>query len=352
VARWIDELEAKAARSLPAPVMEYFWQGAGAGWTAAEARQAWSALRYRPHVLRDVTTVDTTTSVLGTPVAAPVLVAPSTLQLLAHPDGDIAMARGTLAAGSLLGVSSNTGVPFDQIGGTGAPWWLQVYMLQQREATARLIDRAVEAGARAIVLTVDTPVVSTKWNADSPVWDLVRDDQIDANLDIHGDHPGLAKARDLTGESIDWLSRLSGLPVVVKGVLRGDDSVVAADAGASGIVVSNHGGRQLDQAISTVRALPDVVAAVGDRVEVYVDGGVRTGIDILGALAMGGTAVFVGRFALWALVVEGASGIERLLRDLGAELAEAMTLAGCSRLSHVTADLLDFVPSATPVGSA
>jgi 4-hydroxymandelate oxidase len=322
-------------------VAEYFRQGAGAGRTAAEAAAAWSTLRFRPRTLRDVTAVDTSTTVLGTSLATPVLVAPSTLQNLAHPGGDVAMATGALAAGTGLGVSSNTGIPFAEIGATGAPWWLQVYVLSKRDVTARLVERAVSAGARALVLTVDTAVVGTKWNAEASVWDLVGEEDIDANLDVRGDQPELEKARDLTGEAIGWLTAVSGLPVVVKGVLRGDDAVVAAQSGAAAILVSNHGGRQLDQSISTVRALPEVVDAVGDRLEVYVDGGIRHGIDVLGALALGARAVLVGRPALWALAVDGARGVERLLRELTDELSEAMMLSGCPGLSDVARDLLD-----------
>ena len=187
-------------------------------------------------------------------------------------------------------------------------WWLQAYVVADRDATAALVGRAVAAGARAVAVTVDTPVVATKPEMEPTVWDLVRDDQIHANLDLDRGQSGIEKARDLTGETIAWLTAETGLPVVVKGVLRADDAVTAADAGAAAIIVSNHGGRQLDQSVSTVEALPEVVAAVGGRVEVYVDGGVRSGLDVLGAVALGARAALVGRPALWALASTARTG--------------------------------------------
>lgn len=340
MSQWMDELEERARSVLPVPVERYFRQGSGRGRTAAEAADAWTRLRYRPHVLRDVMNVDPSTTVLGTPVAAPVLVAPTTLQLLAHAEGDVAMGAGVRAGGSLLCVSSNTGVRFEEIGATGVNWWLQAYVVADRDATAALVGRAVTAGARAVAVTVDTPIVATKPEIEPMVWDLVRDDQIHANLDIDRGQSGIEKARDLTGETIGWLTAETGLPVVVKGVLRGDDAAIAADAGAAAIIVSNHGGRQLDQSVSTVEALPEVVAAVGGRVEIYVDGGVRSGLDVLGAVALGARAAFVGRPALWALAIDGASGVARLLTELRHELAEAMTLAGCANVDEVTGDLV------------
>jgi 4-hydroxymandelate oxidase len=340
MSQWMDELEERARSVLPDPVERYYRQGSGRGRTAAEAAEAWATLRYRPHVLCDVTSVDPSTTVLDTLVAAPVLVAPTTLQLLAHAEGDRAMAAGARDAGSLLCVSSNTGVRFEEIGATGVNWWLQAYVVADRDATSALVGRAVTAGARAVAVTVDTPVVATKPENEPMVWDLVRDDQIHANLDLDRGQRGIEKARDLTGETIAWLTAETGLPVVVKGVLRADDATIAAEAGAAAIIVSNHGGRQLDQSVSTVEALPEVVAAVGGRVEVYVDGGVRSGLDVLGAVALGARAAFVGRPALWALAVDGETGVARLLTELRQELVEAMTLAGCANVDQVTADLV------------
>lgn len=340
--RWIDELESRAEAIVPGPAAEYFRQGAGPGISASEAVAAWEAVRLRPRILRDVSRVSLTTTVAGQPVASPFLIAPSTLQRLAHPDGESAVARAAKASGSLMCVSSNAGTAFRDIGAAGAPWWIQGYIMRDRELSARLLYAAREAGATAIVLTADTPVVGHKETSGDSVWDLVSDDQLLANIDAERlDSGTLDKAADLTFADIAWLRDAVGLPVIVKGVLRGDDARACADAGAAAVIVSNHGGRQLDQAIPTARALPEVVAALdGTGVEVYVDGGVRRGVHALAALAMGARAVLLGRPVLWALAVNGESGVRRLLGDLDEELGHAMTLAGTVSIADIGADLV------------
>lgn len=340
--RWIDTLEGAAAEKLPEAVHRYFRQGSAGGVSVGEATSAWSAYRFRPHVLNDVSTVDLSTTVLGTPVDAPILVAPSTMQRLADPDGELAMARGVGAARSVLGVSSNAGTTFAELGATGVPWWLQIYILQNRDLTRRMLDAAVEAGARAIVLTVDTPVVGRKEDEGDTVWDLAQPGQFLANLpDGDWTDDDLAKADDLNPDVIGWLAERTGLPVVVKGVLRGDDAKRCADAGAAGIIVSNHGGRQLDGSIPTAQALPEVAEAVaGSNLEVYVDGGIRRGEHVLAALALGARAVFVGRPALWSLTVGSSDGVTRLLTDLATELDHTLRLIGVSTPSSLTPDLV------------
>jgi 4-hydroxymandelate oxidase len=340
--RWIDTLEEAAAERLPEPVHRYFRQGSAEGVSVREAVEAWRSVRFRPRVLTDVSSVDLTTSVLGTKVSSPVLVAPTTLQRQADPEGEAAMAAGVAAAGSLVGVSSNAGTTFADIGATGAPWWLQIYFSRNRSATLELLDTAVAAGARAVVLTADTPVVGRKEDDGPTVWDVVPRRSLLANLDLakYSDDD-LAKADDLTPDVIGWLAERTGLPVLVKGVLRGDDAVRCADAGAAGVVVSNHGGRQLDGAIATARALPEVTEALDGRdTEVYVDGGIRRGEHVLAALAMGARAVFVGRPALWALTVGGSAGVTRLLAELSAELDHALRLAGCPTVGAIGRDLI------------
>jgi 4-hydroxymandelate oxidase len=240
-------------------------------------------------VLNDVSTVELSTTVLGTAVDVPVLVAPSTMHRMADPDGETAMARGVGAANSLIGISSNAGTTFAEIGATGVPWWLQIYIVRNREITKRMLDAAVEAGARAVVLTVDTPVVGRKEDTGQTVWDLEKPGHWLANLP-QGDwaDDDLAKADDLSPDAIGWLAERTGLPVVVKGVLRGDDAKRCTDAGAAGVIVSNHGGRQLDGSMPTAQALPEVAEALaGTGAEVYVDGGIRRGEHILTALALG-----------------------------------------------------------------
>jgi 4-hydroxymandelate oxidase len=340
--RWIDTLEDAAAEKLPEPLHRYFKQGSAGGISVGEATAAWSSYRFRPRILTDVSTVDLRTTMLGTPVDVPVLVAPSTLQRQADPGGEAAMAAGVAAANSVLGVSSNAGTTFADIGAAGAPWWLQIYVVKNRDVTLRMLDAAVAAGARAVVLTADTPVVGRKEDDGPTVWEAVQPGHLLANLEEDDYLPeDLAKADDLTPDVIGWLAERTGLPVVVKGVLRGDDAKRCADAGAAGVIVSNHGGRQLDGSISTARALPEVAEALaGTDVELYVDGGIRRGEHVLAALALGARAVFVGRPALWALSVGGSAGVTRLIRDLGDELEHAIRLIGCPRVADLSPDLI------------
>jgi len=275
--------------------------------SAAEAVQAWRGLRFLPHVLRDVSDVGVATTVLGTPLSLPVAIAPTTLQRQAHPDGEVEMARGAAAAGTLVCVSSNAGRPFAVVAEAGAPWWVQAYVLKDRGITRAMLRRAVAAGASAVVLTADTPVVGRKEEGPTSVWDVVPDDHLHANEDLAGvAHVSRQKATDLSPDTVGWLAEATGLPVVVKGVMRSDDARTVVSAGAAAVWVSNHGGRQLDRVVSTAEALPDVAAAVGSEVEVIVDGGIRHGLDVLAALAIGARTVFVGRPALWALATSEA----------------------------------------------
>ncbi len=336
---WLAGLPARAAGSMSTPLHEYVEHGSGAGLTAAEAGGAWSQLRLRPHVLRDVTAVDPAVALLGHPCRVPWGVAPTSLQRAVHPDGEVATARASAAAGAVMVVSSNAGSTFAEIAATGVTWWLQVYLPSDRTLAGPLLDRAVEAGARAVVLTVDTPVVATWHPSEALIWDVADPAWTRVNFGPgYDEQPGSEKALDLGPHDIDWLRDRTGLPVVVKGVLRGDDARRCVQAGAAAVWVSTHGGRQLDRSLSTARALPEVRRAVGDEAEVYVDGGVRSGLDVLTALAAGADAVFAGRPVLHALV-EGEAGVARWHAALLAETVEAMRLAGC-RTPADTRDLL------------
>lgn len=340
--RWTEQLEELARRSLPEAVHRYIRQGARDGVSAAEAVEAWDRFRFLPAVLRDVTEIDCSTELLGTAVRSPFAIAPTTLQRAAHPDGEAAMARAAVASETLMVVSSNAGTTFEEIAQTGVAWWLQVYVPSDRLVCKPLIDRAVDAGASAVVLTADTPVVGTKYDGGSEnVWDVAEPGWLRANFPQgYGDLPGHEKAADLGPHDIDWLRKITGLPVVVKGVLRPGDARRCVDAGASAVWVSNHGGRQLDRAAATADCLAAVVDEVGDEAEVYVDGGVRNARHGLAALALGARGVFLGRPPLYALAVGGADGVMRLLDGMAEELTEVMRLAGCNHLSGVTGELL------------
>jgi 4-hydroxymandelate oxidase len=326
----IEDLAERARARLPETVFEYVMQGADAWVSAGEAAPTWAAHRFWPHVLRDVTEVDPGVTLLGVRSALPFGVAPTSLQRAIHPDGEVGMARACVAAGVPMVVSSNAGTPFADIGATGVRWWLQVYLPAERTLALPLLARARAAGADAVVLTVDTPAVSTKYAPSGrSVWDDVDPEMIRVNFDPDYEvTPGSEKAPDLGPHDVAWLAVESGLPVVVKGVLRGDDARRAVDAGAAAVWVSNHGGRQLDRAVPTATALPLVAEAVGESAEVYVDGGIRCGLDVLAALARGARAAFLGRPPALALV-DGEPGVTRLLSRLGEETVEALRLAGC-----------------------
>jgi 4-hydroxymandelate oxidase len=331
------DLEERARRVLEPAVFDFYAGGSGDETTLAANAAAWRRVALRPHVLRDVSSVDTRVRVLGHELAAPVCVAPMGYQALAHPDGEVAMARGARRAGALLTVSSRSSRRIEDVAAEAGPWWFQAYVLRDRGLTRELVRRAAGAGAAAIVLTGDTPYLGRRRRDRDP--GLIPDEMFGVNLGVNlgaGFDRSLAEqAADVTYDDIAWLRELSGLPVVVKGVLRGDDALSCAAAGAAGVWVSNHGGRQLDGALPTAEALPGVAAAVGEAVEVYADGGVRTGVDVLRALALGARAVFVGRPALWCLATGGAETVAEGLAELADGLAHAMGLAGVTTVTEI-----------------
>ena len=326
-------LEEAARWVLDADVFAFFAGGAGDEATLAAAEAAWPRIALRPRVLRDVSAVDTRTRVLGQELATPVCVAPVGYQTLAHPDGELATARGARRAGALLTVSTRSSLRIEDVAAEAGPWWFQVYVLRDRGLTRELVRRAAAAGATALVLTGDTPYLGRRRRDRDP--GLVPDEIFRVNLG-NGFERGLAEqAPDVTYDDIGWLREISGLPVVVKGVLRGDDARACAAAGASGVWVSNHGGRQLDGAVTTAEALPEVAAAVEGRAEVYADGGVRTGTDVLRALALGARAVFVGRPVLWCLATGGEDAVAAGLAELSDGLAHAMGLTGVTTVAKI-----------------
>ena len=327
--RWLAGLEQRAGAVLPAAVLDYLVQGARESVSAGEAVGAWRSVRFQPHVLRDVTDVDPSVTLLGRRARVPWGIAPTTLQRTVHPDGELAMAGASAVAGSVMVVSSNAGTPFADIGRTGVRWWLQAYLPADRTLAEPMLQRAVAAGAEAVVITVDTPVVSTRYAARGSVWDTVDPSSLRVNFDPgYDDQPGAEKATDLGPHDIGWVEGKTGLPVVVKGVLRPDDARRCVQAGAAAVWVSNHGGRQLDRAAATADCLPAVVAALDGSAQVYVDGGVRSGLDVLAALALGADAVFLGRLPLLALV-DGEAGVVALHAELLLQTVEALRLAGC-----------------------
>lgn len=339
------------ARGVVDPVaFDYFAGGADDEVTLADNEAAWQRIRLLPKVLRDVSAVDPSTTVLGQRVTSPILVAPTAYQRLADDEGEPATARGTAAAGSVMCVSTLATVSLEKVAAAApdAPRWFQLYIRRDRSVTEDLVARAKAAGYTALVLTVDLPVFGRRWKDERNNFTLP-EGLVMANFDAPAptvDGSGLAAYaeaefdRSLTFDDVTWLRDVSGLPVVVKGVLRTDDALAVVAAGARGVIVSNHGARQLDTAVATADALPPIAEAVGDRAEVYVDGGIRRGTDVLKAIALGARAVLVGRPVVWGLATGGADGVRDVLQELTEEFVRALTLSGTPTPADITPDLL------------
>ncbi|MFL6527255.1 MAG: alpha-hydroxy acid oxidase [Chthoniobacterales bacterium] len=345
---------ARVARAkLPKGALDYYEGGALDEITLRENTAGWERLKLYYRVLAGVGDRDLRTAVLGQAISMPIVVAPTAFHRLACEAGETATARAAKAAGTLFILSSLSNTPMEEVFAQAAsPRWFQLYVYKDREITRELVARAEAAGAEAIVLTVDAPGLGTRERDMRNRFTLPEGLAI-ANLAPLGkgklpvvSGSGLAAyARDnfksdLSFADLDWLCGCTRLPVVVKGVCRADDGRRAAEHGAKAIVVSNHGGRQLDTAPATCEVLPHVAEAAGDLCEIYVDGGLRRGSDVLKAIALGARAVLVGRPILWGLTVAGEEGATRVLEILRRELDEAMLLCGCTKLSDIDSSLL------------
>jgi 4-hydroxymandelate oxidase len=337
----LARLEARARELLPPAVYDYYAGGAETETTLTEAPGAWRSWRLRPRVLRGIATVGLDTSLLGSAVRTPIGVAPWAHQALAHPDGELGTAAGAAAAGALMTVSTTANHTLEEVAeaSAGSPAWFQLYRLHSPGHTDDLARRAGDAGYRALVLTVDLPLLGRRRR------DLRHGFALPADLRLAHRPPGADLAADTPVEVPTWtfadigrFGDLSGLPVVVKGVLRGDDAVRCVAAGAAAVWVSTHGGRQADPVVASAHALPEVVGAVGDQVEVYADGGLRHGSDVLTALALGARAVFLGRPTTWGLATGGADGVAGVISGLTAELAHTMVLCGVADVGAVPRD--------------
>ena len=350
------ELEARARELLPKMGYDYYASGANDEITLRENRAAYERIMLLPRMLVDVSVRDMSTTVLGEPVSMPILIAPTALQGLAHPEGEIATTKAAGAAKILttLATLSTTSIEEAMAAATG-PVWFQLYVFKDRAIGASLLQRAEAAGCKAVVLTVDVPTLGKRERDvrnrltlpdHLSLKNLLQAGckEIPKNADAGGS--GLAAYvaslfdPALTWKDIEWLARVTKLPILVKGILRPDDALRAVKHGASGIIVSNHGARQLDTTPATISILPEIVDAVAGAVEVYVDGGIRRGTDVLKAMAYGARAVLIGRPILWGLAVGGEDGVSYVLEMLRQELDLAMALSGCPTLTAITRDLV------------
>jgi 4-hydroxymandelate oxidase len=346
----LHELEPLAREQLTDQAYAYLTGGSGDEHTLRWNTEAWSRIRLAPRFLVDVSVIDTGLSLLGHDLAAPIVLAPTASHQLFHPEGELATVRGAAAAETIAIVSTLATVGVEDVGAAAtAPWWFQVYVQRDRGFTQDLVHRAVDAGASALVLTVDLPVLGAR-DTDRrnslglpPGVEYANIRHLDPAPDplpperqVYNPHLDPT----VTWADLDWLASLVDVPVLAKGVLRPDDARRAVDHGAAALVVSNHGARNLDTVPATADVLPRVVAEIGGELPVLVDGGIRRGTDVAKALMLGATAVLVGRPYVWGLAAYGADGVKLVVDLLRTELEMAMGLLGAPTLADLTADLV------------
>jgi (S)-2-hydroxy-acid oxidase len=323
----VDDYEPLAREILPADVFDYYAGGAGDEWTLAENRRAFGDWVIRPRMLTGAWPADPSTSVLGNEISFPVLVAPWAYQKRAHPDGELATARAAARAGTVMVVSSTAFEYLEDVAAASdAPTWWQLYVFTDRELTVEILHRVHAAGFGGVCLTVDFPDSGLRHR------DTRSGFQIPIGLRA-GEH---TFAPDLTWDDLAWIREAAPVPLLVKGLMTAEDARLAVEAGVDAIVVSNHGGRQLDAVHAPITVLPEIVEAVEGRVPVLVDGGFRRGTDVFKALALGAAAVLVGRPACWGLAAAGEDGVVDVLRILRAELENTMVLAGTRSVGDIT----------------
>jgi 4-hydroxymandelate oxidase len=350
----LRDFEAAARQWLPQDVIGFVASGAADEITLRENRRAYEDIFLRYRVLCGVEKRDLTTTLFGKKISFPVLIAPTGFHKLIHADGEIGMAQAAVEVGTVMVVSTMANTPLEEVrAAVAGPMWFQLYVYKDRGVTRSLLERAEAAGYDAIQVTVDLPVLGRREAQIRDRFGLPSQLRL-ANLESAGlgelssvfADSGIAAYTtrmldsSLTWKDIEWFKSICKLPMLVKGIVRGDDAKLAVESGADGIVVSNHGGRQLDTSIPTIRALPEVAEAVGDRAVVMVDGGIQRGTDVVKALALGAKAVQIGRPTLWGLAVGGQAGVERVLELLKLEFDLAMALCGCASIAEVKRDLI------------
>ena len=334
------DYERLAAERLEPGAHGYYAGGAGDELTLRDNVEAYRRWVLRPRMLVDVEPCSTATTVLGQEVSMPLLVAPVAFQRVAHPEGEVATARAARDAGTIMCLSTLATSTPAEVAAVGGPCWFQLYVFRDEGVTRELIAQARDSGYRALVLTIDAPVRGNR-ERDARTAFAIPPDITVASLGRGGITP--QQVFEMISPSLTWhdLERIAGeagMPLLVKGVLTAEDAVLACEHGAAGIVVSNHGGRQLDGVSATIDALPEVVAAVDGRMEVLVDGGIRRGSDVVKALALGARAVLAGRAVLWGLATSGEEGARHVLEIFRSEILNALQLLGCVSPAEVGRD--------------
>ena len=354
----LHDVEARARVVMRKGIFDFVDGGFNDETTYKRTRYIFDSIGLVPRYLADVSSVDTSTTILGRKISLPVLAAPSAPQIAAHADGDLATCRAVGAAGTIEILSHNADFTIEEVAAAATgPVWCNIFMLKDRAYMRQYVKRAEAAGCTALCWSVDMPLDMPREqllrNPDTNVASLQRW----ANL-TRKDPEGRAVALNFkeqldpsaTWADMDWLRAVTSLPIVVKGILRGDDARLCIEHGASGIVVSNHGARMVDGMIPAIEALPEVIDAVAGRCEVLMDDGIRRGIDILKALAIGATAVLIGRPIWYGLAAGGEAGVRRVFEILQRELADAMTMCGVAKTADLNRGLLVKVPTLYEAG--
>ncbi len=351
------EFEALARECIDRHAFDFIAGGADDEVTLGTNRTAYEHIVFRPRVLVDVSTVDTSTEILGRRIALPVLLAPTAFQTMVHPDGELATARAAAEAGTVMVVSTLASCTVEEVGAAAAgPKWFQLYCYKEKRVTEELVKRAEAAGYEAICLTVDVPRLGRREQDFRNVFALppgILPKNFAGTADLAkvspAEHGSIVAAYvagllddGLTWDDVAWLKSITSLPVWVKGILTHEDATMSAEAGVDGIIVSNHGGRQLDGSPATIDVLPEIREAVGEEIPLLVDGGIRRGTDVVKALALGAQGVLIGRPYLWGLGVGGQSGVAWVLEMLRVEIELAMALCGCPTVEDVTRRHVDF----------
>ncbi len=339
----VGDYERAAEQRLDPPTFGYIAGGANDEWTMRENSAAFERWVLRPRMLVDVSEVTAATTVLGVDVSLPVLIAPTAFQRMAHPEGELAMARAAEAAGTVICLSTGATATIEDVAAAapGAKRWFQLYWSRDRGVVKDMIERAEAHGYAAVMVTVDLPELGRRERDLRTGFEIPEEVPVPAFLALA--HEAVARPdqinflvdNSLTWRDLEWLRSVTSLPILVKGILTAEDAELACEAGVEGVVVSNHGGRQLDGVAATVDVLPEVVEAVGDRAAVLLDSGVRRGTDVVKALALGAQAVLAGRAPLYGLAVAGAEGAERVLGLLREEIQLALALCGCASPAQV-----------------
>ncbi|XP_016490101.1 peroxisomal (S)-2-hydroxyacid oxidase GLO4 [Nicotiana tabacum] len=342
----VNEFQELAKKALPKMYYDFFAGGAEDQYTLNENIEAFRRITIRPRILIDVSRIDMSTTILGHKTSAPIMVAPTSSHQLAHPEGEVATARGAAACNVIMGLSFTATCTIEEVASScNAVRFFQTYVYKRRDITELMVHKAESNGFRAIILTADTPRLGRRETdiKNKMISPRLRNFEGLITTEVVSDKGSNLEAYaagtldpSLCWKDIAWLKSVTNLPILIKGVLTGEDAIIAVEAGVAGIIVSNHGARQLDYTPATISVLEEVVNAVQGKVPVLLDGGIRRGTDIFKALALGAKAVLIGRPVVYGLATKGESGVKQVIEMLKNELEQTMALAGCCTLNDIT----------------